>query len=182
MILAVGSKNLVKIQALEELIPNYPELAGSTILSFNVSSEVSDQPMSIEEIIAGAKNRARNAYKNCSNCTYSFGIESGIFQAKGTNTGFLETCICAIYDGTNYYIGHSCGFEIPAKILKFVLEDKMDLSQACRASGITNNVNIGSSEGLIGILSKGYINRKEYTKQAIATALMQIQSAEWYKL
>lgn len=181
MILSIGSKNSVKINALEELIPSYPELTGAKILSYDVPSGVSNQPLSLEETISGAKNRARNAFIKCSSCVYSFGIESGLFEAKGTNTGFLEASICCIYDGSNYYYGLSCGFEIPSTILKFVLEDKLDLSQACQASGITNNVNIGSSEGLIGILSKGYINRKEYTKQAIATALMQIQSNDWYR-
>lgn len=181
MILSIGSKNSVKIKALEELIPNYPELADATVLPFDVSSGVSEQPMSMEEIIIGAKSRSRNAFAECRSCDYSFGIESGLFEAKGTSTGFFEATICCIYDGSNYYFGLSSGFEIPSKILALVLDDKMDLSQACLTSGITNNINIGCSEGLIGILSKGHINRKEYTKQAIVTALMQIQSVEWYK-
>jgi len=181
MIIAVGSTNKVKVQALEELINRYPELSNAKLLSFSVSSEVSEQPLSLEEIISGAKNRAKNAFAECGTCVYSFGLESGLFAAPGTNTGFLEACTCAIYDGTNYYIGLSCGFEVPAAILKFVLEDKMDLSQACFASGITNNANLGGSEGLIGLLSRGHINRKEYTQQAIVSALIQIQSLPWYK-
>lgn len=181
MIIALGSTNPVKLKALEELIQNYPELSNAKILSFSVPSEVSDQPLSLEEIIKGAKNRARNAFNERVDCTYSFGIESGLFEAVGTSTGFLEACICSIYDGSNFYIGLSCGFEVPSQILKFVLEDKMDLSQACYAAGITSKTNLGSSEGLIGVLSKGHINRKEYTQQAIVSALIQIQSRSWYK-
>jgi len=181
MILSIGSTNSVKIQALEELISKYPELENAKVVSCSVASEVSEQPLSLEEIIKGAKNRARNAFMHCPTATYSFGIESGLFQAIGTATGFLEACVCVIYDGSQYIVGLSCGFEVPSAILKFVLEDKMDLSQACYASGITKNAHLGSSEGLIGVLSKGKINRKEYTKQAIVSALIQIQSFEYYR-
>ena len=116
MIIAIGSTNTVKVQAVEELIKDYPQLSSARIYSFSVSSDISEQPLSLDEIILGAKNRARNAYERCEGCHYSFGIESGLFQANGTQTGFLEACICCIHDGSNNYIGLSCGFEIPPPI------------------------------------------------------------------
>ena len=113
-------------------------------------------------------------------CTYAFGIESGLFEAPGAQTGFLESSICCIYDGKNYILGLSCGFEVPPPILERVLQENMDLGQACYHSGITTNTNLGSAEGLIGILTKGRISRKEYTKQCVITALIQLENAHWY--
>ena len=181
MIIAVGSTNVIKVQAVVEVIKNYPQLANASVQSFAVSSEVSEQPLSLEEIITGAKNRARNAYAACDQCDYSFGLESGLFEANGTATGFLESCICAIYDGTNYYTGLSCGFEVPLQILKKVLDEGKDLSEACFDSRITTNASLGAAEGLIGLLTKGRVNRKEYTKQCITTALIQLENASWYQ-
>lgn len=181
MIIAVGTTNIIKIQAVEEVIRNYPQLAKANVYSFSVPSEIAEQPLSLEEIITGAKNRAKNAYVACDLCDYSFGIESGLFEANGTQTGFLEACICCIYDGDNYHIGLSCGFEIPPPILTLVLDKKRDLSQACYESGITTNSKLGASEGLIGILTKGRVDRKEYTKQSITTALIQLENAVWYQ-
>ena len=180
MKIAIGTTNQVKIQAVEELMPHYPLFAEAEIHIFSVSSEIAEQPLSLVEIILGAKNRAKNAYEACPSCTYSFGIESGLFEAHGTQTGFLEACICSIYDGNNHFIGLSCGFEIPPQILGLVLDKDLDLSQACYESGITTNAKLGSAEGLVGILSKGRINRKEYTKQCITTALFQLEHKELY--
>lgn len=181
MIIAVGSKNIVKIQAVEEVIKDYPNFSQAQIVSFDVLSQVKDQPLSFEEIIQGAKNRAKNAFIECTKCAYSFGIESGLMKAPGTQTGYLETNICCIFDGTTSYIGLSCGFEVPPKILDLVLNKHMNLSDACYHAGITTNTKIGAAEGLIGILTQGRINRKEYTKQSVITALSQLQHAQWYK-
>jgi inosine/xanthosine triphosphatase len=179
--IAVGSKNIIKVQAVEEVVKEYPLLAGYSIHAFDVTSGVSNQPLSLEETTLGAKNRAKHAFGACPSCRYGFGIESGLFQVNGTETGFLEACICCIYDGTSHFVGMSCGFEVPKPILNFILEKKMDLAQACFHSGITSNPNLGSAEGLIGILSKGRVNRKEYTRQCIVTALMQVEHSHWYQ-
>lgn len=176
MIIAVGSTNAAKVKAVEEIIQDYPMLARATVQSFSVASEIPEQPMSLEEIIKGAKNRARNAFEACESCRYSFGIESGLFEAPGTQTGYLEACICCIYDGVKDHIGLSCGFEIPPKILDLVLNEKKDLTQACNAVGVSTNTKLGAAEGLIGILTKGRIDRKEYTKQCLVTALIQLEN------
>jgi inosine/xanthosine triphosphatase len=181
MIIAVGTTNGIKIQAIEEVLQDYPQLKNATVKSFQVPSEIAEQPLSLEEIIKGAKNRSKNAFELCNGCHYSFGIESGLFEAAGTKTGYLEACICSIYDGINYFIGLSCGFEVPSHILELVLNKNHDLAQACYESGITSNKNLGSAEGLIGILSKGRLNRKEYTKQCIVTALLQIDNPALYE-
>jgi inosine/xanthosine triphosphatase len=181
MIIAIGTTNIVKIQAVEEVIKNYPQLAEANVYPFSVPSEIADQPLSLEEIILGAKNRAKNAYAACSSCHYSFGIESGLFEANGTQTGYLEACICCIHDGVHDHIGLSCGFEIPPHILTLVLDKNKDLSQACYEAGVTTNTKLGASEGLIGILTKGRVNRKEYTKQCIMTALIQLENVLWYQ-
>ncbi len=181
MIIAIGTTNAIKIQAVEEVIRNYPQLAKAKVETFSVPSGIAEQPLSLEEIITGAKNRAKNAYDACGSCDYSFGIESGLFEANGTQTGFLEASICCIYDGVNSHIGLSCGFEIPPHILALVLDKNRDLAQACYEAGVTANSKLGAAEGLIGILTKGRINRKDNTKQCVTTALIQLENAAWYQ-
>ena len=177
MIIGIGSTNIVKVEAVEEIIRGYPLLADATCVAVSAPSGVDDQPMSLEETIRGAKNRAKNAFVACD---YSFGIESGLFEAPGSATGYLEACVCAIFDGTNYHLGLSCGFEVPPALLSLILKEKMTLGDACYQSGISTNTNLGSAEGLIGILSKNRINRKIYTQQAVMTALIQLENADWY--
>src|ERR1700679_2250030 len=139
MTLALGSTNPIKIAALEEVIRDYPDLSQAIVVPYAAASDVSEQPLSLEEMIRGAKNRAMKAFYANLRSTYGFGIESGLFEAPGAQSGFLEACICAIYDGSNHFIGLSCGFEVPSQILELVLQKKMALNQACHHSGITSD-------------------------------------------
>jgi non-canonical (house-cleaning) NTP pyrophosphatase len=55
-----------------------------------------------------------------------------------------------------------------------MVEEGLDMSQAINKAGLTKNPNIGAAEGAIGILTKGKVDRKEYTKQALRMALIHI--------
>lgn len=180
MIIAVGSTNAAKVQAVEESLRDYLKLQNVTINAISSPSLVSDQPLSLEETVQGAKNRATFAFKACDGCHLSFGIECGLFQAMGTQTGYLNVCVSCIYTGDDSHIGFSTGFEIPPQALELVIQKKMDLSQACLHSGITDNANIGSEQGLIGILTRGRIDRKAYTKESLIAAMLQLENAAWY--
>ncbi len=182
MLVAVGSINPVKVCAVKDVICDYSLLSLAQVTGFSVPSEVSEQPLSLEETITGAKNRAKNAFYVSGSSIYSFGIESGLMQAPGTQTGYFEATVCAIYDGENYGSGLSLGFEVPPQILDLVLKDKIDLGKACYRFGITRNTKLGSQEGLIGILTKNRVDRKAYTRQSIVTALIQLENPNLYKI
>jgi inosine/xanthosine triphosphatase len=180
MIIAVGSTNHVKVQAVEELIQEYPLLAGSKVVSVSTVSGVSEQPFSLEETIIGAKNRAKIAFDASQPCQYGIGIEGGLCESPGTKTGFMIVNVCSIFDGTHHHIGFTSGYEVPPQILDHMLNQKMDLSQACFHSGITSKTKVGASEGLIGVLTQGRINRKQYMKECIAMSLVQLENRSWY--
>jgi len=50
------------------------------------------------------------------------------------------------------------------------------MNQAFSRAGLTNNPKLGSQEGAVGLLTKGRLTRKEYTKQAIRTALIHLEN------
>lgn len=177
MVIAIGSTNEAKVLAVKEVLLDSLRFFHSKVICLTVPSAVSDPPISLQETIQGAKNRAKNVFAQC-DCKYSFGIESGLMEATETFSGYLHVSICCIYDGTNYYTGLSTGLEVPPQILELVLSKKMNLGQACIHSGMSRN--IGSTEGLIGILTKGKINRKEYSKQCVKAAILQLENGEWY--
>lgn len=179
MKIVVGSKNPQKVKAIQELANEYESLNGAHILSVDVASEISDQPKTIDEIILGAKNRAKNSFKiETSDC--AFGIESGITQIPHTKTGYMDFCACAIYDGEDFYIGLSGGFEPPTEIVRLMHEEGMNMSEACRAVGLTQHEYVGFAEGLIGILTKSKIDRLIYTKQAVQMALVRFENKKLY--
>ncbi len=168
----IGTKNKAKIEAIEEIIKDYSHLASATVEGVETNSGVSDQPKSLDETIKGAINRARNSFRDCD---LSFGIESGLMQVPETKSGYMDVCVCAIYDGKEFHLGLSSAWEFPDKnIIGMMLDEGLDMTQAVNKAGLTNNPTIGSAEGAIGILTKGRLDRKAYTKQAIQTALIHV--------
>lgn len=179
MKIGVGSTNPVKVGAVEEMAPQYDLLVGAEILAVNAESSVSEQPISIDETVRGAMNRANTA--RAAGCDLGFGIESGLIEVPHTKTGMLDLCACAIYDGEEYHIGLSPAFECPIRVIELIRNEGMDLNQAFYTIGMTDNPKVGSAEGVISLLTKGRLTRKEYTKQAILMAMIHLENAEFYR-
>ncbi len=177
MKIIIGTKNSTKITAVKEIISDYDFLKNAEVGGTETESGIADQPKSLEETIRGAQNRAKNVFENCN---YSLGIESGLMKVPETKSGYMDVCVCAIYDGKNFHLGLSSAFEYPKEITKLIVEGNLNATQAANEIGITKNPKLGSAEGIIGIITKGRITRKEYTKQAIRTALIHIENPELY--
>ena len=173
MKIKVGTKNKAKLEAVIEILQEYPHLKDFTVDGIEVSSDVSDQPISLEETIEGAINRAKNVF---SDCEYGIGIESGWMKVPKTKSGYMDICVCAIYDGKDIHLGLSSAWEFPdPNITNLIINEGLDTTQAINKVGLTNNPQIGSEEGVISILTKGRMTRKDYTKQALRTALIHLE-------
>ncbi len=178
MQLNVGSKNPVKIDAVKELVRYYEFLRNPVVTGYESPSHVSSQPKSIDETVLGAINRANGVHNN--GCDYSFGIEAGLMAVSHTKTGFMNITVCAIHDGTEYYVGFSSAFECPTAVTRMIVEQNMALDEAYYKAGLTQNKRVGYHEGIISDLTKGRLNRKEYVKEAVRTALIRLENHELY--
>ena len=171
MIINIASHNPTKIKALREIIRDYDNLNLAAVIDVDGCSRVSEQPITLEETILGAMNRAREAFKDCD---YSVGLESGLMAVPYTQSGYMDVCACAIFDGHNYYLGLSSAWEPPATVVHYIINEGLDMNEAALKAGLTPKKNVGSAEGLVGIVTKGKLSRKEYTKEAIRMALIHL--------
>ncbi len=181
MRIIVGSTNEVKIGAVRQLAPDYPCIATAVVGGIDVPSGVSDQPKSLEETMTGAMNRARGAWdrgglKVDDGGDLSFGIESGLFKVPFTRTGYMDVCVCAIFDGVQFEFGFSSAWESPAEVMKYMIEDGLDMNQAYHKAGYTDDPKIGSSIGTISLVTKGRLSRMAYTAESVRTALIGIEA------
>ncbi|MFA7315375.1 MAG: inosine/xanthosine triphosphatase [Candidatus Paceibacterota bacterium] len=173
----IASKNPNKISAVEEVLresESFPELE---ILGNAVPSGVSEQPISLEETIRGAIQRAQSAYGDC---MYSVGIESGLMEVPYTKSGYMNICVCVIHDGSVNHIGISSAFEMPTETTKLALKEGIMLDTAFKKLGHTDDDRIGYSGGISEIITKGRSNRKEYAKEAVRMALIHIENPDLY--
>jgi inosine/xanthosine triphosphatase len=182
---ACGTRNPTKIGAVRETLAQYFQEV--EICEYDVDSGVGGQPMTLEPIVLGAKNRALQAFKMSSKTVdVAFGIESGLYrlttvvETEDPYDGWFDVCVCSCFDGRVHHLGTSCSFQVPPKIMKYVLDNGVELSEACFKSGITANAKLGSAEGLIGILTGGRIKRLDYTKQALACSMIALENKGWF--
>ncbi len=170
MIVNIGSKNPNKSNAVKDAFLMFELFTKATFKPIGADSNVSDQPIGYVETITGAKNRAVNAFINCD---ISVGLESGLVEIPLTKTGYMNLTICSIYDGKNHCIGTGPAFELPKMITKLVVEDHLELDDAIVKSGFSENPRIGYSEGIIGVLTKGVVTRKDYMVPSVTMAMAQ---------
>lgn len=174
----VGTTNAAKIAAVEELLQEYPDFKKANVQGKKVDSGVGEQPRSLKETIEGAINRAKAAFEHCD---YSMGIESGLMEVPYTKTGYMDVCVAAIYDGKEIHLGLSSAWECPVEVTRLMIEEGLDMTQASNRAGLSDNPALGSHEGLLGIMTKGRILRKAYTKQALEMALIQLENDIHYQ-
>lgn len=167
----IGTKNPVKIQAIKNVISEIKAIETPLYTPIGVESGVPDQPKGFEETLQGARNRAQRAFVDCD---ISIGIESGLIPVPLTNTGHMNLTACAVYDGKTFSMGLGPAFELPGDITKYVIEENLELDDAVRRAGLTDNPRIGYSEGIIGIMTNGRVTRMAYTQPAVSMALAQI--------
>lgn len=172
----VGSKNPTKVQAAKNIFMSHSMFQDAFVQAVDVQIEEFGHPKSLGDTVHGAKDRAQKAYDSCK---LSIGLEAGMYEAPETKSGYLETTVCALYDGEQYHIGLSPAFEWPLEMVKLILSGR-DGSQAFKEIGLTSHKKIGTAEGGISILTHGKINRVKYNELAIMMALIHLENPEHY--
>ncbi len=162
-VVSVGSVNPIKVKSVEE---GFKKVIGSVIVQpVNVDSGVSSHPIGMEETTKGAINRAINAY-NSGQFSYGVGIEAGLIKCGDK---YLDIHICAIYDGLDYTIGASRGFQLPKEIVNRILKGE---ECSIAVEKLYNLKDIGKKEGIIGYLTENNINRLDLCIDAVVCALI----------
>ncbi len=164
MIIAVGSKNPTKIRPVRKIFKKYFE--DIIINSYEVSSGVSDQPLSENETYEGALNRAKEVLKLDLDADYGVGIEGGIIKSSfGTN----EKSIVVIIDRKgNIGVGVSAALFLPKKVTAHIDRGK-NLTQAIESVFGTRDV--GRGIGAYGVFTNGIVTRATGMEHAVAFAL-----------
>ena len=158
---AVGSANRVKVEAVRSVLAKiYGDVR---ITPLDVPSGVPPQPFE-SDVRRGSENRARAALPGHD---LAVGIEAGVFEMYGE---LMDIQHCAIVDQQGRVtVGMGSGFAYPKEIADLV-RGGLTVGQA--VDRIYEKDAVGHSEGAIGMLSKGIMDRKELTKQSVLAAMI----------
>lgn len=174
MLVLVGSKNPVKIQAVEEAFSKF--FPGVEVQSFSVPSGVPDQPKG-NQILEGCRNRALELKKINDEqeleADFFVGMEAGIIEMAPRWFNFSGACILD-RDGREGY-GTSPFFELPGHVME-KLQAGAELGDV--ADELFKESNIKQKGGMIGQFTKGAMDRKSYVGQSLIIALIPFLNRE----
>lgn len=162
---AVGSTNPVKINATKLAFKKVWPKKSWEVIGVNVSSGISDQPMTDEEYIKGATNRAKRPLQQ-SKADFSVGIEGGLHKIK--DQWFDNAWIVVISKKGEIGVSSTFKLQTPKIIIKLV-KSGMEVGQA--NDKIFNLKNSKQQMGHFGIMTKGLISRQDAYFQALICAL-----------
>ncbi|HEV3029291.1 MAG TPA: DUF84 family protein [Planctomycetota bacterium] len=154
MIVRVGSTSPMKLRAARKAFATY--FRGVRVVGVRVPSGVSPQPLSLGEIVRGARERARRAFADCD---YAVGIEAGVFRVASVTPRPFQMTMACVFDGVREALGSGPFFEIPESMVRKI---------------------VSSDRGSVALVTKGKVTREVVTAEAIVMALAPFVSADRY--
>ena len=170
----IGSKNPVKIQAVEQGFEKMFPNSAFEFVGASVPSGVDDQPTSDDETFKGALNRAESANKQNPEANYWVGIEGGIQKVSDEMEAFAWV---VIKSKTKIGKSRTGTFFLPIPIVKLINDGK-ELGEADDI--VFNRSNSKQRDGTVGILTGNAIDRTKYYLEAVVLALIPFKNEQLY--
>jgi inosine/xanthosine triphosphatase len=167
----VASRNPVKLEAVRQGFENMG-FSEPDIVGISVGSGVSDQPMSDEETLAGAKNRVENISKEFPDADFRIGIEGGIQPHGNHLEAFAWIYISWAEDNDRpegYGQSRTSSFLLPPAVQQLIQEGYELGTANDKIFGQTNSKQKG---GAVGLLTHNTVTRTQLYRQAVQLALI----------
>ena len=172
MKIAVGSLNPVKIEAVRSVVLRaWPE---GQIEGASVPSGVSDMPMSDEEMITGARNRAI-AVRDLLEADFGLGLEGGLHQESFGWT--LQGWVVVVAKDGRSSVGGGARIPVSDAIAQRVLAGK-ELGDVM--DELLQDKNIKQKGGAVAAFTGSLVSRKEAFAQSVAYALAPFVAPQFY--
>ncbi|QEG20199.1 inosine/xanthosine triphosphatase [Mariniblastus fucicola] len=170
---AVGSLNPVKINAVRgAFVRQWPD---ASVVGAEVDTGVSEMPMSDEECLAGARNRAKLA-REANDSDFGVGLEGGV-NLEATGLMLLGWVVIIHRDGTESV---SCTSKIP---LPKMLADRILAGEELGPvmDDVLKVTGTAKKGGASGALTAGLVMRQDKFEMAVAYGLAPFVAPQFYQ-
>ena len=187
LIIAVGSTRKPKLAAVREAVAGMSDLLAADtsieIVGVEVESGVNHTPLSCEESMRGARQRAewlqQVAKQEAKPWNYFVGLEGGLALIEdGERRVFLESW-AYVSDGTRGHFGRSGAVELPEALAEEVFVRGTELSLAI--DQFAGEAGIRDAQGAWGVLSANRITRQEAFRVALIAAFAPFFNSPMYR-
>jgi len=175
--LMLGTTNGAKIhgvqaacEALREAI-DLPDLSQPSTWTVQVESGVDDHPLGFAMTVHGAQNRAQAAHHHVirsigphgpDHVMMGIGVESGFIDVDASLFTLYNFDVCALFDGTHFFLGISPGFEYPRRLVHNIFHHRQPFQEARQY--ISAAPDVERQAGLVGVIAGGLVDRPEMTR------------------
>jgi inosine/xanthosine triphosphatase len=186
----VGTLNGPKLEAVRAAVAAYAPRV--RVEGVAVASGVPEQPVGYDEIVAGARNRARRAHATGA-CDLAVGIEDGLVELHLADlpVEVLNVGCAFVTDGRRDSVGLSSAFAYPPACAEPAVRDRTPIggsfdrlfatcAAAAPSPAVVEQVPSGLTIGNIGKLTLGILPRSDYARHAVLCALVRFLHPELY--
>lgn len=166
MKIGVGSLNPSKMKATKAAFEVAFGLTGCDVIGAKVSSGVSAQPMSDEETLLGARNRAKSVFEKMPELDFAVGLEGGLCQIG--DIWFDRGWVVVLDKYGNEGIGASPTIIVPGRIIDLVANG-IELGFAC--DKVFQKTGTKTDEGYFGLMTRNVITRESGYRDGVIMAL-----------
>ncbi len=169
----VGTRNPGKVRGVELALRDLGIEA--EVVPVPVDSGVPPQPIGLDVVVKGARNRAlRVCREGCDCCV---GVEAGFFLLE--EDVYVDVQVAAVKCGDRLTYGLSPGFMIPRRFWEpLVAREAPELEVLVDKWYGTRN--IGDKGGLISLVTRGVVDRIHLTRDAVIMAMVPHINEELY--
>ena len=188
LIIVVGSTRKPKLGAVREALDAMSDLLASggslEIVGVDVESGVNHTPLSREESMRGARQRAEAlqeiARRESKPWNYFVGLEGGLDSVveNGQRRVFLESW-AYVSDGASGHFGRSGAVELPETLAEEVFVRGTELSIAI--DKFAGEAGIRDAQGAWGVLSGNKITRQDAFRVALIAAFAPLLNRSIYR-
>ena len=160
MIIKIASTRVPKVNGVKKAVAkllrhfHMPEM-NVQFETVKGESGVSEMPLSLEETLKGARQRAESVFAR-EQTDISVGVEGGLYKIG--DKVFLQSWTC-IYDGQDVHFGGSGSLEIPHLLARDVFDNGQMLGDAIDA--FSQQVDVRSNQGTFGVLTNDLVTRED---------------------
>lgn len=188
IVIAVGSTRRPKLGAVSEALKtigsNLDPGAEFEIVGVEAPSGVSHTPLTRNEIMEGARNRA-HALLEMSRARqewrhYFVGLEGGldVIEQRGERFVFLENWAYVLNSQGRGAFGQSGSVLLPPELVRSVVDDGIELGEAI--DSFAGDRGIRDAQGAWGVLTKNAITRQDAFRVALINAFAPFYNAALY--
>lgn len=174
--IGIGTKNPVKIQAIKDAFSKIWPTKSIEFISENIKSNVRDQPLSDQEGIDGAVNRAEGVFRLHPNLDFSVGLEGTINESEYGM--MLYGWVIIIDSKGNLGMSSTTQFMLPEIVAERIRHGE-ELGPIM--DDLTNQKNIKHKNGTSGILTNNLLDRKSEFENSVIAAMSRFIVPKMYE-